>query len=158
MAINKACLVAVLRLGNDDLAKRLTAQKEWLKRGWCYVCGNPASSDGVRCMLHSRHPNRQNQPLMRRRRQAVVGFLALVFVLLLSARASAEMWIEIKLGPNRNDVLVRVMDSQFLADLYWIDRSNDGGRTWTPYMPVINGEWRLVGSRPAASLFRSRYP
>ena len=81
----------------------------------------------------------------------------LLAVLLLSASTSlADLWVEIQRGPAPNSVSVRVMDSEFRATLYWIDRSDDGGKTWTPWMPVFNGDWTLVPSRPAASFFRAR--
>lgn len=65
-------------------------------------------------------------------------------------------WIEIMYGPGRGSVMARVMDSEFRAPLYWIERSNDAGRTWTPYRQAENGDWIQVGSIPSDSMFRAR--
>lgn len=64
--------------------------------------------------------------------------------------------MEIKPGIVPGSVEIRVVDSSFQSDLYWIDRSNDGGKTWSPCLWVQNGEWNYVKEGPAASFFRAR--
>jgi hypothetical protein len=42
------------------------------------------------------------------------------------------------------------------GDYYWIDRSNDGGKTWDlQYYRVQGGEWFYISQMPSqSSLFR----
>jgi hypothetical protein len=78
------------------------------------------------------------------------------FVLLLATTARAEMWLEIRPGLGRNSVEVRLMDSEFRAPLYWLERSEDGGKTWSEAMPLENGLWRHVVSIKPQSTFRGK--
>ena len=80
----------------------------------------------------------------------------LLFLLLISTTARAEMWLEIRRGLGRNSVEVRLMDSEFRAPLYWLERSDDGGKTWREEMPLENGLWRHVVSIKPFSLLRGK--
>ena len=66
------------------------------------------------------------------------------------------MWLEIQHGITCDSVKVRIMDPEFRSQLYWLDRSDDCGITWKPYIQLYNGEWRYVGQIPRASMFRGR--
>ena len=92
---------------------------------------------------------------MRQNRSSMKLTIFIIPMLVLPSMAD-EMWVEIAPALSRSNVMVRVMDPQFRSDLYWIDRSNDGGRTWTSYRPVINGEWIIASWIPQASFFRAR--
>lgn len=63
--------------------------------------------------------------------------------------------MEIDNPPWHYGVRVRVMDSESVSQLYTVQRSTDGGRTWTEYLLVTNGEWASVDSTLPASLFRA---
>ena len=88
-----------------------------------------------------------------------MNLLAIELVGAFAAAASVgadEMWLEIAHGMGDNEVKLRVMDPHFRSDLYWVDRSDDGGRTWEPHIQVQNGDWTYVGNIPQASMFRAR--
>jgi hypothetical protein len=64
------------------------------------------------------------------------------------------LWLEI--GHAVGAVSVRVMDSEFRQPLYWIERSTDAGRSWSPWKQTINGEWIDVDGPRVNALFRAR--
>lgn len=64
------------------------------------------------------------------------------------------LWLEI--GHAVGGVNVRVMDSEFRQPLYWIERSTDAGRSWSPWKQTINGEWIDVDGPRVNALFRAR--
>jgi hypothetical protein len=53
-----------------------------------------------------------------------------------------------------SSVMVRVVNGDPEA-LYWIQRSNDGGRTWEDEARVTSGAWWFVSDKPSAALFRA---
>lgn len=68
----------------------------------------------------------------------------------------ALLWIEISLAAWSHSVRLRVMDSEFRSELYWIERSTDYGQSWQAWKQTVNGEWLNVDGHPANSLFRAR--
>lgn len=55
-------------------------------------------------------------------------------------------------GPS--PVQVRVTGG--LDQQYWIERSDDGGRTWEEYIRVYPDQWYWISVRPTNSLFRAK--
>lgn len=71
------------------------------------------------------------------------------------ADISTNTWMEIRTMTNGpSNVEVRVtggIDAQ-----YWIERSDDGGKTWDEYIRAYPDQWYFISTRPTNSIFRAK--
>ena len=78
--------------------------------------------------------------------------------LLATARllCAADLRMEISSNPDpKYPIKVRVINGDPNAQ-YWIERSDDSGKTWEEYIRVNTGDWWYVSVRPQVSMFRAK--
>ena len=69
---------------------------------------------------------------------------------------AADLRVEIAPGPSKQyPIQVRVVGGDPEAQ-YWIERSDDAGKTWEEYIRCYTGDWWYVSVTPKASMFRAK--
>ena len=86
-----------------------------------------------------------------------LGFLILLALLLaMVCTVLADLKMEVKQAPGGpSPVLLRITGGA-TNTLYWIERSDDQGKTWEEYIRVKDGDWWYISVKPTNSLFRAK--